>query len=295
MPRTFSLALLVVLLSSALVFAQFRTVTVQNANGNPVPTTIQNTPTVNVNGTVPVSGTVSATITGTPSVNATITGTPSVSVTGTPTVNVNGTVPVSGTVNAAIINTPAVNVNGTVPVTGNVGITGTPSVSATITGTPSVSVTGTPTVSVTNLPTGTAGPAPTTCVLVKSLDNPAQQPFQTTLNCSTTPGSFLTSCGTSFLVPAGKELVIEYVQVRSQENSGSSTENYELQAQAGGQLATYFFATGTRILPSVPIGEHLTRIYADPGSVVAFIGFENNNTGSVSFFAVLSGYLVNVP
>src|SRR6266849_4039015 len=130
MPRTFSLALLVVLLSSALVFAQFRTVTVQNANGNPVPTTIQNTPTVNVNGTVPVSGTVSATITGTPSVNATITGTPSVSVTGTPTVNVNGTVPVSGTVNAAIINTPAVNVNGTVPVTGNVGITGTPSVSA---------------------------------------------------------------------------------------------------------------------------------------------------------------------
>ncbi len=126
MPRTYLFALLVVLLSSALAFAQFRTVTVQNTNGNPVPTTIQNTPTVNVNGTVPVSGTVSA----------------------------------------------------------------------TITGTPSVSVTGTPTVSVSNLPTGTAGPANTTGVLVKSLDNPAQQVFQRQLICSTvaagstTKGSF---------------------------------------------------------------------------------------------------------
>ena len=36
------------LLSSILTLAQFRTVTVQNANGNPVPTTIQNTPSVNV-------------------------------------------------------------------------------------------------------------------------------------------------------------------------------------------------------------------------------------------------------
>src|SRR5216684_714247 len=71
MPRTYLFALLVVLLSSALAFAQFRTVTVQNANGNPVPTTIQNTPTVNVSGTVPVT------------------------VGNTPTVNVNGTVPVT--------------------------------------------------------------------------------------------------------------------------------------------------------------------------------------------------------
>lgn len=74
---------LLLLLSSSLASAQFRTVTVQNANSNPVPTTIQNTPTVSV------SGTVNTAITGTPSVNATITGTPSVSVTGTPTVSVN--------------------------------------------------------------------------------------------------------------------------------------------------------------------------------------------------------------
>src|SRR5260370_4400427 len=75
----------VLVLLSTFSFAQFRTVTVQNANNNPVPTTVTNTPTVNVTGTVPVtvSGTpsVNATITGTPNVNATITGTPHVAVT----------------------------------------------------------------------------------------------------------------------------------------------------------------------------------------------------------------------
>jgi len=227
-------ALLVVLLSSALAFAQFRTVTVQNANGNPVPTTIQNTPTVNVNGTVPVSGTVSATITGTPSVNA------------------------------------------------------------TITNTPSVSVTGTPTVSVSNLPTGTAGPGPTTGVLVKSLDNPAQQVFQRQLLCNTVAAG-ATTCTVNFTVPAGKVLVIEYVQMISIENGGSGTAFYELITTAGGLDIPYYFAPTALINGNNRIGEHLTRIYADPGSTVTFIGYENNTSGTVNFGVTFSGYLVNVP
>src|SRR5579859_1015363 len=129
MPRTFSLALLAVLLSSALASAQFRTVTVQNANNNPVPTTIQNTPTVNVSGTVPVSGGVA----------------------------------------------------------------------------------------ITNTPSGTAGAANTTGVVIKDLDEPARQPFQTRLLCSTTAAGSI-YCQASYTVPAGKELVIEYVQVSSTEN-----------------------------------------------------------------------------
>src|SRR6266480_138424 len=99
------------LLSSISVCAQFRTVTVQNANGNPVPTTIQNTPTVSVSGTVPV------TVSNTPSVNATITGTPSVSISGTPAVN------------ATIVNTPSVSISGTP----SVAVTNFPATSGTVT------------------------------------------------------------------------------------------------------------------------------------------------------------------
>jgi len=78
--RTISAVAVAVLLSSAAAFAQFRTVTVQNAGSNPVPTTIQNTPTVNVSGNVGIAGT--------PSVNATVTNTPNVAVTNTPNVSV---------------------------------------------------------------------------------------------------------------------------------------------------------------------------------------------------------------
>jgi len=234
MVRTFSLALLAVLLSSALALAQFRTVTVQNANNNPVPTTIQNTPTVNVSGTVPVSGTV--------------------------------------------------------------GISGTPSVNATITGTPSVSVTGTPTVSVTNLPTGTAGPSSTTGVLVKSLDNPGLQPFQKTIQCVITVTPNSSTCPATYTVPAGKELVIEYLMGVAGYNGALGQVAYELDTTVAGNAASYFYPP----IPNwfVPNSEHLVRIYADPSSTVVFTGFvigPVGSPGSATFTMTLSGHLVNVP
>ena len=226
MVRTSSLALLVVLVSSALALAQFRTVTVQNANNNPVPTTIQNTPTVNVNGTVPVSGTV--------------------------------------------------------------GISGTPSVNATITGTP--------TVSVSNLPTGTAGPAPTTGVLVKSLDNPGLQPFQKTIQCVITVTPNSSTCPATYTVPAGKELVIEYLMGVAGYNGALGQVAYELDTTVAGNAANYFYPP----IPNwfVPNSEHLVRIYADPLSTVVFTGFvigPVGSPGSATFTMTLSGHLVNVP
>jgi hypothetical protein len=85
MIRTIWIAMLVLVLSSGLALAQFRTVTVQNANNNPVPTTIQGTPTVAVSGTVPVSGTVGVSGTVPVSGSVSITGTSNVSVTNLPT------------------------------------------------------------------------------------------------------------------------------------------------------------------------------------------------------------------
>jgi hypothetical protein len=216
------------LLSGALAFAQFRTVTVQNAGDNPVPTTIQNTPSVNV------------------------------------------------------ANTPTVSVSGTV----NAAIAGTPSVNATITGTPAVSV--------TNLPMGTAGPAATTALATKSLDNPALEPFQKQLACT---AAAATECQASFTVPPGKELVIEYVQFYSFENNPSSDQvaNYDLTTLAGGQLGDFIFAPGVRIRPDTTIGEHQVRIYADSGTTVTFFGTSTSATSNVSYYAMLSGHLVNVP
>jgi hypothetical protein len=168
MPRTLLLALVVVL-SAVAGWGQFRTVTVQNADSNPVPTSIQNTPNVN--------------IANTPTVNATISGTPAVS----------------------------------------------------ITGTPSVSVTGTPTVSVSNLPTGAAGLASLLGVLIKNLDEPARQPVHQQLHCTA-----VVSCSA---------------------------------------------------------GDHLVRIYADPGSMVHFMGFENGpaGPGSADYQMQFSGYFVQLP
>lgn len=90
----------VLALLSTFSFAQFRTVTVQNASNNPVPTTVTNTPTVT--GTVTVNNTV-----GNPvpvAGNVGITGTPAVTISGTPTVNA-GNLPLTnngGTANGAV-------------------------------------------------------------------------------------------------------------------------------------------------------------------------------------------------
>jgi hypothetical protein len=232
MLRTFSFASLLVLLSSALAFAQFRTVTVQNANGNPVPTTIQNTPTVNINGTVPVSGTVSATLTGTPAV--------------------------------------------------------------TISGTPSVSVSGTPTVSVTNLPTGTGGPAGAAVVLTKNLDEPAQQPFQTIITC-TSGAAGASQCTNTGDFPAGKVFVIEYLVLQTTAPGPTVAMKFELATAAGGNAFFYPYATG---FTSDTLSEHLVRIYAEHqavGGSLVIKGTAANGISPVIFTAMISGHLVNVP
>ncbi len=218
----------VLVLLSTFSFAQFRTVTVQNANNNPVPTTVTNTPTVNVTGTVPV------TVSGTPSVNATI--------------------------------------------------TGTPNVNATITGTPNVAVTS---------PVGTAGPSNTTGVLIKNLDNPARQPFLQGLTC-TSPAAGAGFCTASFAVPAGKRLVIEYLQFNSVE-SASTTLVYQLIPIVTGFGQPWLFAPGPKLANGTLLAEHQVRLYADAGSSVSFTGYATSNAGNVTFSMLLSGYLVNVP
>src|SRR5579859_6353755 len=178
-------SVLIFVLSTTLAFAQFRTVTVQNANNNPVPTNVVSMPPVTVNGPVETN--------------------------------------ISNTPNVNIANTPTVNAT----------ISGTPAVSATITGTPSVTVSGTAKVSVANLPMGTAGPGPATGLLVKSLHNPAEQPYAQSVSYDTT-GSASRSCQASFTVPAGKVLVIEYLQLSAFKRAGGNPSYLLLAASSSG-------------------------------------------------------------
>ncbi len=227
MVRTISMTTLAIVLSSAMASAQFRTVTVQNANNNPIPTTIQGTPTVAVSGTVPVSGTV--------------------------------------------------GISGTVPVSGNVGITGTPSVS------------------VSNLPTGTAGPANTTGVAVKDLDDPGRQPFQTLLGCTTGPqGSGTNTCESISTLPGNKAFVIEYIMTVATENN-STVQYYNLRTSVGGIAPFYLYGPGAHLDSVTPVNDHLVRIYADPGSSMKLGVITNSSLGSVAATMILSGHLVNAP
>src|SRR5260370_981433 len=239
---------LVILLSSVLALAQFRTVTVQNANSNPVPTTIQNSGPIPM--TIQNDSPIATTVTNTPTVNAAITNTPTVTINDTPPV------PAGGTVNAAITNTP--------------------------------------TVSVSNLPTGTAGPTNTTVVLVKSLDNPAQQPFQTAVSCAT-PAGLASKCTANYSVPAGKEFVIEYLQVSSTGNVTNGIPHYEVLTTAGGQALTYLYAAGIKLTSDSASDEHMVRIYADPGSMIQFTGAQTVTGAGITFNLVMSGHLVNTP
>lgn len=329
----------VVLLFSTLALAQFRTVTVQNANSNPVPTTVQNMPPVTVSGpvdanivnqpTVKVDGGVA--VNGTVNTNATIVNVPTVRVDGgvavagtistnativnEPLVKVDGGVAVNGTVdtNTTIVNEPLVKVDGavaiagtvstnttivnvpSVKVDGGVAVTNTPTVN--INGMVPVTIAGTPAVSVANLPLGTAGPLNTTVLLVKNLDNAAQQPLQVPFTCTTGQNG---NCTSSFNIPAGKIFVAEYVQTTSHEPPSVNALYYRLQTTSGGQTVSYFYDSGSQIVGQglkMRTSEHMVRIYADAGSTIFLSGFAdlNGNPNGLDVSVTVSGHLVNAP
>jgi hypothetical protein len=120
------------------------------------------------------------------------------------------------------------------------------------------------------------------------IDNPAQQPFQWTLSPYSGTSN---SADQTFVVPAGKRLVIEYYSAQlTQYPSGGYAYAY-LTTVAGGQTAYY------KVLPpqstTVPTNQ-LTRIYADPGSTIDFSVTQSSGTSSGANI-ILSGYYVNIP
>jgi hypothetical protein len=165
-----------------------------------------------------------------------------------------------------VVNTP----DAPVPVTGTVGIT---------TNQP-VPVTGSVTVATTE-----GNP-----LLVSDVNNIAREPFQRIL--------FLPAGPTSFVVPAGKSMVIEFASMNTAVDTGCRVVALVIQTTLAGTTAGFSLPPTHAILPGRnfdTVGQQV-RIYADPGTQVSFSPFTQtsgscNLIGSIS----ISGYLVDVP
>jgi hypothetical protein len=121
-------------------------------------------------------------------------------------------------------------------------------------------------------------------VFVRSV-NDAVQPFQQVLHF---PSS------SSFLVPAGKRLVIEDVSVRGRELPGARAY-FTLTTTAAGTTAPHYIPTVVVSIPGLDdnIGHELVRFYADPGTLVSLEVVSSVAGGNEQMD--LSGYLVNLP
>lgn len=210
------------------------------------------------------------------------------------------------TVQNAPNNPVPVQQQGTVAIAGSVNLTGTSNVSVTntpsvqVTNVPAVTISGTPGVNAINLPLSNRGATPNGAVFTKNVDEPSRQPFQTGFVMQVAANQSYTQ--TSFAVPAGKELVIEYINVAGELPNG--VLNAGIQTTAGGaatpfpyDIPTIFQFTDTNNSNFFDGTSH-TRIYADPGTTVTLtistLGTNIlNGTGPTGFN--VSGYLVDVP
>lgn len=197
------------------------------------------------------------------------------------------------TVQNAANNPVPVQQQGTVGVTGNVSVTNTPTITGSVTvnngGSAPVPTTiqNTPSVTATNLPTTNNGATANGAVAVKSVDEPGRQPFIFQASCGLGGSNF---CTATVPVPAGKELVIQYVNF-----FGTSTpaSYYELRVQSSGLLPIFVFTPGPNTSFFQSVTNAQVSLYSDPSSTVSCIAFATVTTGN--FYCNVAGYLVNVP
>jgi hypothetical protein len=135
---------------------------------------------------------------------------------------------------------------------------------------------------------GISGNSATSPLFTRDVDNPARQPFQTSI-CDF--GNATTNlCGSlvdSFSVPSGHRLVIEFIMGLCRLSNVAVRES--LITQAGGNGAEYFLPFSVGTIGGNGFAQQ-TRIYADPGSRVGFGGGEVNGAGPFTCTLSLSGY-----
>ena len=124
--------------------------------------------------------------------------------------------------------------------------------------------------------------------LVRNVDEDALQPFQANLFPHS---SGLNTATDSFVVPAGKRLVIEYTSGQPQDLSGGYA-GMTLSTTAGGSTVAYIVYVSATNTNQV---NQLVKIYADPGSTVQAFSFNNPPASSTAGTLNISGHLINYP
>jgi hypothetical protein len=130
---------------------------------------------------------------------------------------------------------------------------------------------------------------------VTDVDNAARQPFQKQLNWKNDPTQL--GGGTSFIVPAGKRLVIEQISAFTGLAQGTAMA-FSVHTTVNGTPAPHRFA-----LNLSPVGggdyahywfvDRLVRIYAD-GDTAVSVDIQNTLGGEAATWSTISGYLENL-
>jgi hypothetical protein len=133
--------------------------------------------------------------------------------------------------------------------------------------------------------------------VARNEENPARSPFQKELDFSITDGGIAAT--SSFAVPAGKALVIDFVSGAAFQPAGETMRNYEIFTRVNGVQALHSFAPGQVTADSGGGTDQFTSqpvvIYADQASEVDFIAVRVQSTGFTSGSVTVSGHLVNAP
>jgi hypothetical protein len=219
---------------------------------------------------------------------------------------VTSNVNVVNTPNVNVANTPMVTLSGTPTVSlapgASISIANTPSVS--LANTPDVNVANTPTVNVGNQPTVTVATSTPTPLLVRDVDNPARQAYQD-IQIAYINGGEAVVQGAFRQVPAGKQLVIEFISVTALVPSTQILEQVNVNVRnshTGDQLPNYQIDVNGKgqdpfALPASDlfVGSKQVRMYADPGSIPTFHALRNVRDGVATVEVDISGYLVDLP
>ena len=122
--------------------------------------------------------------------------------------------------------------------------------------------------------------------LVRNVDEGALQPVQFNL----LPHSSSSNTNAVYYqVPAGQRLVIEYYSAQAQDLSGGAAA-MTLGTTSNGSFASYIIYVNKNDTNAI---NQMTKIYADPGSVVQAFAFNSGST--CGGLITVSGYLVNIP
>jgi len=118
-------------------------------------------------------------------------------------------------------------------------------------------------------------------VLTRDIDKGARQPLQKLLCVGT--GSSTGLCGpvgNVFVVPDEKRLVIEQVSGKCDQEQGTVVVNVSITTKVGSDQVDHAFPLQLPATFAAPIGEYassfhdVTRIYADSGTTVSFLGVQ---------------------